>query len=402
LEAKPLELEIDQLALTDLVAKALDRPALQITDWKAQQLHGGMEWDSAVFRFQGGASDNGDTLPWSLVLKAVKPTETASEPDGIRYWKREVLAYQSGLLHRLPSGNVSAPACYDVQERPDGSIWLWMEDVKDDVGSPWPIEKYAIAARHFGQFNGAYLAGCELPGEPWVTHNWLRQYVENAAPMVEFIRRNPGHPMIMNLYPGDALAQILGTWDEHEAVLDFLDELPQVFCHQDAFKGNLFTRRGKTIAIDWGYSGIAPVGAELVALVPGSIGMFEIPVDKIGELDQSCFESYLQGLREAGWSGNPKLVRMGYAITCLLRYPVGASVGDGLPRLLDQESRFKLEDTFDKSADELEKTDPALVAYYQKLIPEAMKLLGMKRLASLLGHIAVRTVQMRVTRKKET
>jgi hypothetical protein len=402
LETKPLELEIDQLALTDLVAKALDRPALRITDWKAQQLHGGMEWDSAVFRFQGQASDNGDTLPWSLVLKAVKPTQAASKPNGVRYWKREVLAYQSGLLHRLPGGNVSAPTCYDVQERPDGSIWLWMEDVREDIASPWSIEQFAVAARHFGQFNGAYLAGRELPGESWVTHRWLRQYVEDAAPMVEFIRSNPKDKIVMNLYGGDSLAQILAVWDEHEAILDFLDRLPQVFCHQDAFKGNLFTHRGKTIAIDWGYSGIAPVGAELVALVPGSIGMFEIPVDQIGELDQSCFESYLKGLREAGWSGDPKLVRMGYAITCLLRYPIGASVGDALPRLLNQESRFKMEDTFDKSADELEKTDPALTAYYQRLIPEAMKLLGMKKLASLLGRLAFRIVQMRVARKKET
>jgi hypothetical protein len=402
METKSLELEIDRLTLTDLIAKALDRPALQITDWKAHQLHGGMEWDSAVFRFQGQASDNGDTLPWSLVLKAVKPADTASEPDGVRYWKREVLAYQSAFLHHLPGGNVSAPNSYGIQERPDGSIWLWMEDVKDDVASPWSIEQYAVAARHFGQFNGAYLAGRELPDASWVTHHWLRQYVENAAPMVEFIRTNPGHPMIMNLYPGDALAQILAIWDEHKAILDILEDLPQVFCHQDAFKGNLFARQGKTIAIDWGYSGIAPIGAELVALVPGSIGMFAIPVDKIGELDRSCFESYLQGLREAGWPGDPKLVRMGYTITCLLRYPIGASVGDALPRLLDQENRSKLEDTFDKSADELEKTDPALVAYYQKLIPEAMKLLGVKRLASLLGHIAVRTVQMRVTRKKGT
>lgn len=217
--------------------------------------------------------------------------------------------------------------------------------------------------------------------------------------MVEFIRSNPSHPLVMRLYPGDALAQILATWDERGAILDILDHLPQVFCHQDAFKGNLFTCRGKTVVIDWGYAGIAPVGAELVALVFGSIGMFQIPVDRVQELDQRCFDSYLQGLREAGWDGDPRLVRKGYTITCLLRYPIGGSVGDALPRLLEQESRSKLEDTFNKSADELEKTDPALVAYYQRLIPEAMKLLGIKRLASLFGHIGLQTLRVRARRR---
>jgi hypothetical protein len=387
--------EVDRVHLTDLAQKALDRPGLQLTDWEVQSLHGGLEWDSAVFRFQGEARDAGETVPWSLIQKAVTPAEKASDPAGIRYWKREALAYQSGMLHRLPGGNVTAPACYEVHERPDGSIWLWLEDVKEDVGSPWSVDQYAVAARHLGQFNGAYLAGQPLPSEPWITHSWLRKYVENAAPMVEFVRNNPDHPIVMESYPGVALAQLLAAWDEHEAILDMLDSLPQVFCHQDAFRGNLFGRQGKTILIDWGFSGIAPLGTELVALVLGSVGLYKIPVDRIEDLDQRCFESYLQGLRDAGWSGDPKLVRMGYAITSLLRYPIGGSVGELLPTLLDQEGRSQLQTSLDKSADEMEKTDPALLAYYQRLIPEALKLLGLRRLGSLLGHIAVHALRLR-------
>ena len=134
---------MDQLYLTDLLRKALDRPALEIVDLKSNPIHGGMEWDSAVFRFQGRAREAGGIFPWSLILKTVKPTEKASDPGGIWYWKREALAYQCGLLHNLPGRTVSAPTCHDVQERPDGSIWMWMEDVKDDVGTPWPLEHYA-------------------------------------------------------------------------------------------------------------------------------------------------------------------------------------------------------------------------------------------------------------------
>ena len=393
--------EIDRGYLTDIVQKALDRSGLQITDWKVQSLHGGFEWDSAVFRVQGEAGDGGETIPWSLILKAVKPADKARDPAGIWYWKREALAYQSGLLHHLPGGNVTAPVCYAVEERPDGSMWLWMEDVKDDVASPWPVEQYAVAARHLGQFNGAYLTGQAFPSEPWVTHNWLRMYVEHAAEMVEFIHRNPNHPIVIHIFPGNTLAQMLAVWDEHNQILDMLENLPQVFCHQDAFRRNLFARKGKTIAIDWGYMGMAPVGAELVALVAGSIGFFEVPVDRVDEVDRICFENYLQGLRDAGWEGDPKLVRAGYVVSLLLRYPIGGSIGEMLPKFLDQGSRAKVESAFsDKSASEIEQTDPALAAYYQARIPEALKLMGMKRLIPILSRIGVNMIRLRLQRNK--
>lgn len=393
--------EVEQTHLTEVVRKALDRPNLQVTDWSVKALHGGVEWDSAVFHFQGHAKDGGESLPWSLVRKAVRPSEKASNPSGIWYWKRETLAYQTGLLYHLPGGNVMAPACHDIDERPDGSIWLWLEELKDDVPCPWSLEQYALTARQLGQFNGAYLAGQSLPDESWITRNWLRMYVENAAPMIEFVRKDPYHPIVRHMFPGDTVAQILAIWEERDAILGVLDSLPQVFCHQDAFRRNLFARGGRTIAIDWSYMGIAPLGAELVALVAASLGFFEIPADRVRELDRLCFEGYLLGLREAGWKGDPRLVRTGYVTSLMLRYPIGGQLGELLPRFMDREGRSRLEAAFeDRSAEELEKSDPAIVAYYEALLPEALKLLGIPRLLRLVGRIGLHTLQLRAAGKK--
>lgn len=395
--------EVDNTFLTSLVRKALDRPALQIKEWKAEALHGGLEWDSAVFRFRGTAREVGKIIPWSLILKVAKPTKKAEDPNGIWYWKREALAYQSGLLHNLPGGHITAPACYEVCERPDGSIWLWLEDIQDDIGNPWPVEHYAVVARHLGQFNGAYLAGRAFPCEPCVTQNWLRKYVEHSAAMIEFIRSNPYHPVIQHMFSGSGVAQILAIWDECGPILETLEKLPQVFCHQDAFKRNLFARKGQTIAIDWGYMGIAPVGTDLVPLVAGSLTLYEVPVERVKEMDRICFDGYLQGLRDAGWNGDPKLVRTGYAVGCLMRYPIAATVGELLPALMDKESRSKLEAAFeDKSADEIEQTDPAIIAYYQGLLPEALKLLGARRLISLFSRIASHTIRLKLKRRSST
>jgi hypothetical protein len=399
----PEQKTIDQPFLTNLVQKALDKPGLQVMNWKVHPLMGGLEFESAVFRYQGEAKDNGEKIAWTLILKIIKPSEKAMQPGGIWYWKREALTYRTGMLHRLPGGNVSAPLCYEIQEKPDGAIWIWLEDIKDEAGHPWPVEQYAISARHLGQFNGAYLTGQSIPSEPWIPRNWLRMYIENAEPMAQFLRSNPYHPVVQHVFPGDTVAQMLAFWDERGPILDVLENLPQVFCHQDAFKRNLFARQGKTIAIDWAYMGNAPVGAELVALVAGSIGFFEIPAERVKELDQLCFEAYLHGLRDAGWEGDPKLVRTGYVVSCMLRYPLGGSLGEMLPRFLDQDtqSKTKIAAAFeDKSADDLEKTDPAIVTYYQSLMPEALRLLGIKRLIPIFLRMAVNILRIRLGKRK--
>ncbi|WII38179.1 hypothetical protein [Paenibacillus thiaminolyticus] len=56
----------------------------------------------------------GRTLPWSFVVKLVIPS-AAAEPGHYSYWKREALAYQSGLLEELPG--IRAPRCYGVEEQ---------------------------------------------------------------------------------------------------------------------------------------------------------------------------------------------------------------------------------------------------------------------------------------------
>ena len=191
------------------------------------------------------------------------------------------------------------------------------------------------------------------------------------------------------------------AWDEHEFILKKLEALPQVFCHQDAFRRNLFARAGKTIAIDWSYLGIAPLGTELVALVAASLGFREIPAEKVLELDRQCFEGYLQGLREAGWQGDPKLVRKGYALGLMMRYPIGGQVGEMLPAFLEQARRARVASAFENTtADEIEKADPAILAYYEKVLPETLKMMGMVGMLRMVGRIGLHALILKIRRKK--
>ena len=138
-----------------------------------------------LFRVHGTARSGGATVPWSLVLKITKspaeaptsegaglPAGFGDDPSHEQYWKREAEAYRAGLLSDLP-GRLVAPRCYDVVEHADRGLWLWLEAIDDEYGGTWPLSRYGLAARHLGQFNGAYLTGRPLPAAPWLVRAYL-------------------------------------------------------------------------------------------------------------------------------------------------------------------------------------------------------------------------------------
>ena len=265
---------------------------------------------------------------------------------------------------------------------------LELANVQDDLEHPWSVEQYARVARQLGQFNGAYLVGHTLPDESWITRDWLRKYLRHAAPMVDFILHNPAHPIVQRMLPGITLPLTLALWEEHTRMLRVLDELPQTFCHQDAFGRNLFCRGERVTAIDWGYSGIAPVGAELAPLIGVAFGLAGFPSSQARELDQACFAGYLEGLRQAGWGPDPRQVRLGYTLTLLLRYILGATIGEALPGLLDEKTRLHWLEGIGTPPERAGESDPGVVAYYQSTAMEALRLLGIGSMMRVVGHMA--------------
>lgn len=393
METNDTTLSITAENLAHVLQRVTGNQSVQIREWEVQGLKGGLEDYSAIYRLQGSVVADGTVQSWSLILKTIQPDAQFDDPQGYRYWKRETEAYQSGLLQELP-GQVTAPHCYDIQGKPDGSVWIWLEDIKDEQEHPWPIERYAQVARHLGQFNGAYLAGRPLPGDTWIAHDWLRKYLRHAAPMVEFILQNPVHPAVQSMLPGIALPLTLACWDECPRMLKVLDELPQTFCHQDAFGRNLFYRHEQVIALDWGYSGIAPVGAELAPLIGVAFGLARFPSGQAKELDQACFEGYLEGLRQVGWEPDLWQVRVGYTVTMFLRYTLGAAIGEMLPGLLDEKTRPHWVEGVGGPPDQVGETDAGVAAYYQSIAMEALKLLGLGSMMRVMGCTARHAIRL--------
>jgi hypothetical protein len=368
---------IDRSVLTPLVQQALGREDAEIDTWQVQPVTGGVELTASLQRFSGEARAVTTQLPWSLILKIVqRPSGQDDNPQGLHYWKREALAYQSGLLNDLP-GSLAAPRCYASYEPSDGTSWIWMEDIRDEIGH-WPLEFYGDVARCLGRFNGAYVADCPLPTQAWLSRKWLRQYIERAAPAVERLIDSLDHPLIRRALPGITPDFIRQVWDERYTVLEIIERMPQTLCHLDAFRRNLFARRrdgrDQIVAVDWSYAGIAAIGEELAPLVNASVGFGAVALSDALRLEQIALEGYLAGLYAVGWRGDPKQVKFSYAATLYWRYAIGGFAGEMVPYMLDESTHAAVEAAWGLSMEQLADATAASLNFSQHVYAEARQL----------------------------
>ena len=100
----------------------------------------GLDWTGnpatvGLFRLAGIArTSGGEEVPWIVVLKVVADVDLTGdplidrythEPEGINYWKREALAFSSGLLIGWP-GPLVPVHCYGVEEVSKSQAWIWL------------------------------------------------------------------------------------------------------------------------------------------------------------------------------------------------------------------------------------------------------------------------------------
>jgi hypothetical protein len=340
---------VNTAMLEPMVRDLLGEPtAVVAEEWSYRPLGGGASDGLGLYRVTGSARVGAASYPWSLVVK-MSAAAGGADPGAWDYPAREGLAYGSGLLDALPGG-LAAPSCLAVETQPDGTSWLWLKAITDAHPGPWPLERYAWVARHLGRFNGAYLAGVPFPDQSWLSQGFLRSWIEPAGPAVAELERlaGPGSPpSLWQLYPPPVIDELRRLWEERERFLTALDRLPQTFCHHDAFRRNLLVRRGpegeELVALDWTQTGHGAVGQELAQLVVASLIFFETMGIAPRDLDAVCFAGYVAGLREAGWTGEERLVRLGFTAAAALHNTIGL-LAPVLPMVTDPTLRSAVED----------------------------------------------------------
>jgi hypothetical protein len=127
----------------------------------------------------------------------------------------------------------------------------------------------------------------------------------------------------------DSLRQL---WARRQELLSALERLPRTFCHGDTTRRNLFARRDPqgrdhTVAIDWAGVGIAWIGWEIFNTTRSTLLHREVGWADAVELDRIVFDGYLEGLRDAGWRGDPRQARLGQAGEVAMRSMMALPAG---------------------------------------------------------------------------
>jgi hypothetical protein len=68
---------------------------------------------------------------------------------------------------------------------------------------------------------------------------------------------------------------------------------------------------GSFVLVDWAFVGDGALGEDVGNLVPDAVFDLFMPARTLPHLDRVVFAGYLAGLREAGWDGDERIVRLG-------------------------------------------------------------------------------------------
>jgi thiamine kinase-like enzyme len=154
-------------------------------------------------------------------------------------------------------------------------------------------------------------------------------------------------PLIRKHFPAGLRDGLVRLHGRREALLGVMERLPRTVCHLDVWHRNLVRRADGEIAfLDWAFAGDGAVGEDIGNLILNWL----VPYDELVELDRRLTGAYLSGLREAGWSGDERLVRIGICASavkydwltayCLERASADEHLDYGGGRHVDPDSKF--------------------------------------------------------------
>jgi len=145
--------------LTACVSKIINVDLRNVTKWTLEAFScASLNFTTdGIFRIYGTEVISEREIPWSLVLKIIKLAQVEkNNPQHHNYWMREALVNQSEILTDLHDV-IYTPQCYKVEEKDNGSVWIWMEEIEEDNKQLWSEKEFSFVAKQLGIFNGTYI-----------------------------------------------------------------------------------------------------------------------------------------------------------------------------------------------------------------------------------------------------
>ena len=271
-----------------------------------------------IFRLSGTAYIQEKEVPWSLVLKIIKRAEEEkNNPMHHNYWKREALVNQTNILNAF-ADVFYVPQCYKVEEKENGTIWIWMEEIKQNEQLDWSEEDFAFIARQLGIFNGIYLNKKIVHKEPWICQQWLKSWVDGCTKYA--VNPEQYYPLVQDTEIKHLYFDYVNLHKDIHTIFQSLQRLPQVLAHQDLSIQNMFIQGQKHwTLIDWQFLSMAAIGEDLGKLFGVALSQQNISYEQGEYYENLLFTNYVDGLKQGGWNGNTNEARYGFCSSFALR-----------------------------------------------------------------------------------
>ncbi|MEV7063050.1 aminoglycoside phosphotransferase [Streptomyces collinus] len=265
---------------------------------------------AGVWRVTGGGR--------SAVLKVLTRTKETSvawsasnDPRHWNFWRREAYVYRSGLAGVWQRHGIRAPRLLECAERPDGDVALWLEDVPGEPATAWPVSRHVDHAHRLGAAQGAVGAGEDTP---WLSQRFLRDYTAGKTTGVALLDTDEAwqHPLVRVHFPPGLREDMVRLHHDREWFLTVMESLPRTLCHLDQWPANVRSGgAGTSVLLDWAFTGDGALGEDLGNYLPDSVFDLFVPAAELPGLAKAAYDAYVHGLRESGWRGDERLVRLG-------------------------------------------------------------------------------------------
>ena len=297
----------------------------EVSDFTVEEIDPDLRFHSVT---GGVARVRGDGF--SLVVKSVTNGGDAEsdelwvsgpDPSHRNYWKREWLAYSTGMLDALP-GELRAPRSYLTTEPTAEEGRIWMEDVEGRPGVEWELDDYDSVAFDLGTTQAAYASGRSiLPDHPWLARRWLRGWVETLDRTIGALDDDALWAAETQAPMAALRDRVRQLWQAREELLAIVETAPQTLVHCDFWPTNLIAADdGTTVAIDWSQVGIGAIGQDLDQLTLDPVWMLVLPEADLDDLERHVVPGYVSGLRSSGVDLSEAAVRRWYSAAASVHY----------------------------------------------------------------------------------
>jgi hypothetical protein len=240
-------------------------------------------------------------------------------PDHWNYWRREALAYETGLAATAyADAGIAAPALLEANSHTDGGVELWLADVGGIAGWDWPVPRLARFAYELGAAQARW-AG-RVPDLPWLSRRWLAQYLVEGPPRLTRLGDADWDHPSMAVWPAEVRRRLRQLWADPGRLTAIAGKAERTLCHLDVWPANLIDQDGTSVLLDWSFTGDGAVGEDVANLIIDSCTDGLMDVALLPEITESATDGYLRGLRDGGWTGSADAARTTIAACGAAKY----------------------------------------------------------------------------------